>query len=79
MRTHCCAPAILAGKEERNVTTLSITPDSTLEQRLAEHKASLEQKAAQLKPGPERDHLLQKIRAADINEWINSTGLQAPK
>ena len=30
-------------------------PDSTFEQRLAEHKASLELKAARLKPGPERD------------------------
>jgi hypothetical protein len=58
-------------------------PDSTFEERLAEHKASLEQKAARLKPGPERDHLLQKARqidtAADIHGWLNSPGLQAPK
>jgi hypothetical protein len=58
-------------------------PDSTFEKRLTEHKASLEQKAARLKPGPERDDLLQKVRQIDtathINEWLNSPGLQVPK
>jgi hypothetical protein len=58
-------------------------PDSTFEQRLAEQKARLEQKAARLKPGPERDELLRKARQIDtavhINEWLNSPGLQSPK
>jgi hypothetical protein len=58
-------------------------PDSTFEERLAEHKASLEQKAARLRPGPERDELLRKAgqidTAVQINEWLNSPGLQAPK
>ena len=57
-------------------------PDSTFEQRLAEHKAILERKAAQLKPGPRRDELLRKARQIDtarhINEWMNSPGLKAP-
>jgi hypothetical protein len=57
-------------------------PDSTFEQRLAEHKAILERKAAQLKPGPRRDQLLRKARQIDtarhINEWLNSPGLKAP-
>jgi hypothetical protein len=58
-------------------------PDSTFEERLADHKASLEQKAARLRPGPERDELLRKAgqidTAVQINEWLNSPGLQAPK
>jgi hypothetical protein len=58
-------------------------PDSTFEERLADHKASLEQKAARLRPGPERDELLRKAGQIDtavhINEWLNSRGLQAPK
>jgi hypothetical protein len=57
--------------------------NSTFEERLAEHKASLEQKAARLKPGPERDELLRKAGQIDtavhINAWLNSPGLQAPK
>jgi hypothetical protein len=58
-------------------------PDSTFEERLADHKASLEQKAARLRPGPERDELLRKAGQIDtavhINEWLNSRGLKAPK
>ena len=55
-------------------------PDSTFEERLAEHKASLEQKAARLKPGPKQDELLRKAidTAVHINEWLNSPGLKAP-
>jgi hypothetical protein len=49
---------------------------------LAEQKARLEQRAHQLKPGPERDELLRKAEQIDtathINEWLNS-GLQAPE
>ncbi len=51
-------------------------PDSTFEERLAKQTARLQQKAAQLKPGPERDDLLQRAREIDtalhINEWLNS-------
>jgi hypothetical protein len=58
-------------------------PDSTFEERLAEHKASLELKAARLEPGPKRDELLRKAQQIDtavhINAWLNSLGLQAPK
>jgi len=50
---------------------------------LAEQKARLEKKASQLKPGPERDDLLKKAQeidtAAHIDEWLNSSGLQAPR
>jgi hypothetical protein len=55
----------------------------TFPERLAEQKARLEKKASQLKPGPERDDLLKKAQqidtAAEINEWLNSPGLQAPR
>jgi hypothetical protein len=54
----------------------------TFEERLAEQKARLEQRAQQLKPGPERDELLRKAEQIDtathINEWLYS-GVQAPK
>ena len=55
----------------------------TFQERLAEQKARLEERASQLKPGPARDDLLRKARqidtARDINEWLNSPGLQAPR
>jgi hypothetical protein len=58
-------------------------PQTSFEERLAEHKARLERKASRLKPGPNRDELLQKARQIDtarhINEWLNSPGLQAPR
>ena len=53
------------------------------EDRLAEEKARLEQQAARLNPGREREDLLRKVRQIDIashvNAWISSTGLQPPK
>jgi len=59
----------------------------TFAERLADQKARLEQKAARLKPGPERDDLLEKVKqidvAADIHEWLTSPSTspspQAPK
>jgi hypothetical protein len=57
-------------------------PDCTFEQRLADYKSRLEQKAARLKPGPARDELLRKAQQIDvathINEWLNC-GLEAPR
>ena len=54
----------------------STSHPQTFQERLAEHKARLEQKASRLKPGPERDELLRKARQIDtarhINEWLNS-------
>ena len=60
----------------------SISRSRTFEQRLADQKARLEQRAHQLKPGPERDELLKKVGQIDtathVNEWLNS-GLQPPR
>jgi hypothetical protein len=55
----------------------------TFEQNIAAEKARLEGQVAKLKPGPERDGLLKKIRqletASHINEWLSSPGLQPPE
>ena len=60
----------------------SISHPHTFEERLAEQKARLEQRAHQLKSGPERDELLKKAAQIDtathVNEWLNS-GLQPPR
>jgi hypothetical protein len=51
--------------------------------RIAKEKKRLEALAAETKPGPERDQLLRKISqfetARDIDEWLSSPGLQAPR
>jgi hypothetical protein len=55
----------------------------TFEENIAAEKARLEAQAAKLKPGPQMDALLKKIRqleiAAHVNDWLTSPGLQAPK
>jgi hypothetical protein len=54
----------------------------TFEENIAAEKAKLEAQIAQLKPGPQRDAVLKKIRqletASHMSEWLSSTGLQAP-
>lgn len=53
------------------------------EDRIGVEKARVEAQAAKLKPGPQKDMLLKKIRqletASHISEWLNSPGLQPPK
>ena len=60
----------------------SISHPHAFEERLAERKARLEQRAHRLKPGAERDELLKKVGQIDtathVNEWLNS-GLQPPR
>ena len=55
----------------------------TFEDRIAAEKARLEAQVAKLKPGPERDRVLVKIRqletASHINDWLSSAGLQPPE
>jgi hypothetical protein len=54
----------------------------TFEDRIAAEKAKLEAQVAKLRPGPQMDELLKKIRqletASHMNEWLSSPGLQAP-
>jgi hypothetical protein len=55
----------------------------TFEENIAAEKAKLEAQIAQLKPGPQRDGLLKKIRQLDtashMNEWLTSPGLRPPE
>jgi hypothetical protein len=56
---------------------------TSLKDRLASFTEEVSRKALQLRPGPERDALLKKVRLADtaahLDEWANSPGLQPPK
>jgi hypothetical protein len=55
----------------------------TFEENIAAEKAKLEAQVAKLKPGPQKDALLRKIRqldtAAHVSEWLSSPGLQPPE
>ena len=50
----------------------------TFEENIAAEKAKLEAQVAKLKPGPQKDALLRKIRqldtAAHMSEWLSSPG-----
>ncbi|WJR77355.1 hypothetical protein [Bradyrhizobium sp. NP1] len=55
----------------------------TFPERLSELAHRLREQAQTMRPGKDRDSLLQKARQADtaahIDEWVSSPGLQAPK
>lgn len=55
----------------------------TFSDNIAAEKAKLEAQLAKLKPGPQMDTLLRKIRqletAAHMSEWLSSPELQPPK
>ena len=55
----------------------------TFEEKIAAEKAKLEAQVAKLKPGPQKDALLRKIRqldtAAQWSEWCSSPELQPPE
>ena len=55
----------------------------TFEENIATEKAKLEAQVAKLKPGPQMDALLRKIRkldtAAHMSEWLSSPGLKPPE
>ena len=55
----------------------------TFEENIAAETAKLEAQVAKLKPGPQKDALLRKIRqldtAAHLSEWLSSPGLQPPE
>ena len=55
----------------------------SLTDRLRLFSDHLKAKAAELRPGPERDALLKRARIADtasnIDQWVNSPGLQPPE
>ncbi len=55
----------------------------SLNDRLRVFSDQLKAKAADLQPGPEKYALLRRARQADtashLDDWVNSSGLQAPK
>lgn len=55
----------------------------TLQDRLSAWAKQLQEQAATLKPGPERDAFVKKARQADVaghlDDWARSPGLQPPK
>jgi hypothetical protein len=55
---------------------------TSLKDRLLSFSREMHDKAAELRPGPERDELLKRARRADtaahIDEWASSPGLQPP-
>jgi hypothetical protein len=59
------------------------SPPHTFEDNIAAEKSRLETQLAGMKPGPQMDRLMQKLRqldaAANISNWLSSPGLQAPK
>ena len=56
---------------------------TSFKERLATFAKDVRDQAEKLKPGPEKESLLLRARqadaAADLDEWANSPGLQAPK
>jgi hypothetical protein len=59
------------------------SPAHTFEDQVAAEKSRLEEQAALLPHGPEKDVLLRKIRQLDtathMSDWLRSPGLQSPK
>lgn len=55
----------------------------TLQDRLAAWSKKVQEQAAKLPPGPEREALIKKARQADVanhlDDWARSPGLQPPK
>ena len=55
----------------------------TFEEQIAAEKAWLEAQVARLRPGPQKDELLQKMRqletASHVNERLSSPELRPPK
>jgi len=55
---------------------------TSLQERLEAWSKELRDQAVKLSPGPEREGLLRKLsqadRAAHIDDWANSPGLQQP-
>jgi len=57
--------------------------ETSLQDRIVEWAIAVRKQAAAMRPGPERDELLKKLRQAEtamrMEKWANSPGLQPPK
>jgi hypothetical protein len=58
-------------------------PPGSIQERLATFAKEMREKAARLPSGPEKEDLIQRARQAEttsqLDEWVNSAGLRAPK
>ena len=56
---------------------------TTLKDRLTAWARTVQEQAARLPPGAEREAMTRKARQADVaahlNDWVRSPGLRAPK
>ena len=56
--------------------------ETSLQDRIVEWAVALRKQADVMRPGPERDELLKKLRQAEtamhMEDWANSRGLQPP-
>jgi hypothetical protein len=77
-----CAPAPFQQGSSAMQTRCRFKQDTPLQSRLAAWAKDVREQASQLQPGPERDVLMAKARqaetAANLEDWINSKGLQLP-
>lgn len=77
-----CAPAFLQEWEQRMKKRPRVIHDKTFQQRLAEEAVRFREAADQLPPGTAKELLLRRVRqaetAANIDDWLNSPGLQPP-
>jgi hypothetical protein len=57
--------------------------ETSHQDRIVEWAIALRKQADVMRPGPERDELLKKLRQAEtamhMEDWANSRGLQPPK
>jgi hypothetical protein len=57
--------------------------ETSLQDRIVEWAIAVRKQAAAMRPGPERDELLKKLRQAEtamrMEKWANSPALQPPK
>ena len=55
----------------------------SLQDRIAEWAIGIREQANRMRPSPQRDELLRKLRQAEtamhLEDWANSPGLQPPK
>jgi hypothetical protein len=63
--------------------TQASQPKLPLQDRLALHALRLKEEAQALRPGAERDAMIRRARQAEtasqLDGWVSSLGLQAPK
>jgi hypothetical protein len=77
-----CAPALLEQGRRAMMKRRRFRQTESLQDRLAAFAREAREQAAILPPGPDKEDLLKRARQAEtashIDEWANSSGLQAP-